>query len=582
MPVLPPLALVAEGSRNALPPSTSRRHTRAMATRRILAWLLAAAIVSGACSAAEPAPNTTTTVTTTTSTRAPGTTTLAPAPPEPEWTPQPEWAVPLIDYLDAYRQVVNGGDARAVFPFLADYVNWWHGEPDGRLRVGIRESLVSVMDLDPVIRLPGHVFFTWAPFDEDHLGFFVEWIHEVETPGGWCPGDSDCDEVQDVRLEVGPHGVAEHLVRSTTAALRRTGRADEAGLDRIEGRYAEIAMALSSHDPEEAASIMSDVPTYMPGEDGTLVRVNPRESFALMMEARTAESPESVMEPMTLAEAGIADDDAPALFFTPPEFVFWWGPSTLGGMGLYRLTLAPDEDPMVIAVEWIERERGLISLEILFEPFDTRALVGDAPIPMIDDPSLWPPLPDIARSVTGTVPTAGGREVIIFNGSPAQEALVAWGLEQFDEAGLSLPEPRSVGFPPDFNCVLYAGLALDTGEGVELQLCFDESEVCVGDACTPTLAARSTLLHELGHVWTTQYVDDGTRAAFLETRGLEEWSGPGLARDVSGTEHAAEIIAWGLLVEETWQARLPDNECADLVAAFRVLTGQSPLRTCET
>jgi hypothetical protein len=82
--------------------------------------------------------------------------------------------------------------------------------------------------------------------------------------------------------------------------------------------------------------------------------------------------------------------------------------------------------------------------------------------------------------------------------------------------------------------------------------------------------------HEPGHVWTKQNTDDDTRQEFLEFRGLELWTGPGLQRDVSGSEHAAEIVFWGLMDEPTWGARLPDGECTVLFEAFRILTGLLP------
>jgi hypothetical protein len=44
-----------------------------------------------------------------------------------------------------------------------------------------------------------------------------------------------------------------------------------------------------------------------------------------------------------------------------------------------------------------------------------------------------------------------------------------------------------------------------------------------------------------------------------------------------GAEHAAEILAWGLLDECSATVRLPDNTCDTLAAAFRLLTGAEPL-----
>ena len=70
----------------------------------------------------------------------------------------------------------------------------------------------------------------------------------------------------------------------------------------------------------------------------------------------------------------------------------------------------------------------------------------------------------------------------------------------------------------------------------------------------------------LGHVWTVQHTDAAARETFLAVRGLDVWNGEGVDRDHLGTEHAAEILAWALLDERTWAARLPDDDCEDLTA----------------
>ena len=73
---------------------------------------------------------------------------------------------------------------------------------------------------------------------------------------------------------------------------------------------------------------------------------------------------------------------------------------------------------------------------------------------------------------------------------------------------------------------------------------------------------------------------NSAREAFLAVRGLEAWNDPGVDRDHLGTEHAAEILAWALLDEPTWAARLPDNDCEDLATGFHALTGVKSPRTC--
>lgn len=59
--------------------------------------------------------------------------------------------------------------------------------------------------------------------------------------------------------------------------------------------------------------------------------------------------------------------------------------------------------------------------------------------------------------------------------------------------------------------------------------------------------AEWVVLHELGHVWSDLYLDDAERAEWLLRRGLDSWSdGPWAQR---GSEHAADIIAFGLSTE---------------------------------
>ena len=59
------------------------------------------------------------------------------------------------------------------------------------------------------------------------------------------------------------------------------------------------------------------------------------------------------------------------------------------------------------------------------------------------------------------------------------------------------------------------------------------------------LQAEWTILHELGHVWSDQYMDEQDEAEWLERRGLDSWSEGDW--DQQGTEHLAETVAFGLL-----------------------------------
>ena len=553
------------------------RSRRNPAERRAegLALLVVAALLTAACGdgggAESTAPATTSTAApATTAGTIAATTTSIPLPPWPE---VPVWADPAVAFLDAYRAALGSGDLDRIFPFLDEGVIWWDGEPAGRLRIGLRDTLTGLETAVPPTRLPGSFFAGWYALGEG-LGYDIDWVHEAVFPPEQCPGADPCRRLQDVHLWVGPGGISGHSVRSHVADLRDAGRVEAADLDRVEATYAEIAARLSSGDPDEAALMMSDQPVWENTGDGTLERIDPRQQWADEVRPLFAALPDLEVATLTTADLGFPGDPEPAVFFTPRGAITRFGEGTIGGVGVYRLTPVPGQSLLAV-YEWLEQPHGIVDLDFEMEP---AGMVGFA-APMIDDPTLWPRVPDAVRHPTGTIP-AGDGEIQLFNGSDSQQDLVEWALGRYAAAGLPSPIPRSIAFPPSVDCILHAGLAVDTGEGVDLQLCFDQTETCAGDSCTPSVTAQSTLLHELGHVWTIQHVAAATRAAFLEVRGLQVWSDPGIDRDDLGTEHAAEILAWALLEEDNWPARLPGNDCGELAAGFRVLTGHDPPRGC--
>jgi hypothetical protein len=91
------------------------------------------------------------------------------------------------------------------------------------------------------------------------------------------------------------------------------------------------------------------------------------------------------------------------------------------------------------------------------------------------------------------------------------------------------------------------------------------------------VVARLNLLHELAHVWLTTELDEEVRQDFLSFRDLDFWWGHGLPWVETGVEHAAEIIAWGLMDEGVPLTRLPDRSCETLIEGFWLLTGEQPI-----
>jgi hypothetical protein len=104
-----------------------------------------------------------------------------------------------------------------------------------------------------------------------------------------------------------------------------------------------------------------------------------------------------------------------------------------------------------------------------------------------------------------------------------------------------------------------------------------------------------TLLHELAHAWDHFATFD--RDGFLALRELEFYFGPsGTQAADQGVEHIAEIIAWGLMDENTavpgpsypsqpvaeyapQLAGLPRSGIEELHEAFVYLTGMDPLHS---
>jgi hypothetical protein len=67
-------------------------------------------------------------------------------------------------------------------------------------------------------------------------------------------------------------------------------------------------------------------------------------------------------------------------------------------------------------------------------------------------------------------------------------------------------------------------------------------------------------------------LDEHARNEFLDLRGLEVWQNGKAPWADQGQEHAAEIIAWGLMDEEISMTSIGEPESSDLAAAFEFLT----------
>ena len=151
--------------------------------------------------------------------------------------------------------------------------------------------------------------------------------------------------------------------------------------------------------------------------------------------------------------------------------------------------------------------------------------------------------------------------------------MVEWAAERFGAAGLALPDVR-VEFK-----------AAGCRSRGQYHRTTQTILVCDG--------REMTLLHELAHAWDDLATFD--REAFLELRGLAHWFGPpGTPAAEEGAEHVAEIVAWGLMDEDSAVpgpayesqpvaeyrprlASLPESTVEELRDAYVSLTGCAPL-----
>jgi hypothetical protein len=149
--------------------------------------------------------------------------------------------------------------------------------------------------------------------------------------------------------------------------------------------------------------------------------------------------------------------------------------------------------------------------------------------------------------------------------STADEILV-WAEQRFEAAGLSMPVVDIRRHADKAACDGNSALWRASDSGGVIEFCVDpDSEV----------AEHRIILHELAHAWTDHNVTTDLRDAFLESRGLEHWRDPA-PWELRGSEHAAEIIAWGLMDRELLVYTITPNDTESLTAGFVLLTGQTP------
>lgn len=155
-------------------------------------------------------------------------------------------------------------------------------------------------------------------------------------------------------------------------------------------------------------------------------------------------------------------------------------------------------------------------------------------------------------------------ETIIETQNEEQQQLAEWALGRYAEAGLDLP-PLVIRFPGrDLSfCDGAQARAYLAQDPVEVRMCWNDSFI---------------LLHELAHVWEAHHVSHDRHERFMGLRdGVEFWASLEVAWDERGREHAANVIAWGLLQDPYLISRTYPNDPASMIDAFTYLTDVEPL-----
>ncbi|MEA3510727.1 MAG: nuclear transport factor 2 family protein [Actinomycetota bacterium] len=176
--------------------------------------------------------------------------------------------------------------------------------------------------------------------------------------------------------------------------------------------------------------------------------------------------------------------------------------------------------------------------------------------------------------------TMKDRGVEVYNASSDQILLVEWAIDRFTANDLVFPDVTQIVFPPTAACEGgVSGTAVHQERGSSIDVCASAESVSPGaetSSFAPTRAARGTILHELAHIWNFDHVTEYRKELFVAARGLDVWIGNGIDWDRRGSEHAAEILMWGLMDDVVPMLRLEQRSCADLTDGYQILTGRIP------
>lgn len=505
---------------------------------RPVAWFLATLLISvGACTyapqtgAGDPGLATTAPSVETTSSQATSTTSAA----------GPEWMLPGLRFLEGLGEALQQPD-------LDSLLSYYH--PDAQLVVGTVGSTASgwrqignvIADLPAaaVVRPASTVLLS-------------DWGALVLSGGQSGCGQDVCPEAWADIFEISEGAIAVQMHATPVIATSD---------DQLVDLYVGSAEAYTAHDVDALLGYYSRAAFAPP---------LPREG----LESLFAEFPDVTAHPVTLADLGLADSQSPALFD-----LGMLGDSTRSrsAIALYRVRLTP-EIVVTSAMLWDLWDGEILREATLFDPeglADLVELAGGESIPEVWYSTIVVPS---ARSLERShVVEVEGSAVELYNGTDTVAELLQWSMGRFEDAGLPPPQVAAIYVQTATSCLEGSAWSHTGGESAHIRLCLEEDELAEdGDLST---LGKVTMLHELGHVWAAENMSDEDRQDFVSERGLSAWNDQTVAWELRGSEHAAEILAWGLAEQAYELVRLGESDCPQLVAAFRSLTGVDPLHDC--
>jgi hypothetical protein len=458
--------------------------------------------------------------------------------------PDPPWGAEASSFFEALTVEHSANDFYGVLDFYTPsaFIEKWRGDLRGgapvaellRWNSGDLDQEVLEIYLNPQGAM---TLVSWATT--------AEWSAVVSTvEGGLINGETVFD---------------------FSGTLERSLRASPDVIATYESLYTSYAEAWSSGESEDLARLYA--PSAGLTDDLTGLDIEGSESIAALGSTGVAA--------VTASDIGIPDE-RPAVFLGPVEY----GQDPGRAVGVFDFT---DQSGCVhrVGVVW-HLEAGLITSEDRYHD------VGTFPECFTSHPEGWwtglaLPAPS-DEVVTGVLRTPAGHEVNVHNGTPLLEQVLQDALGRYTEANLTEPKFDAVTFEPSRQCVGRSGRLIQS-EGVRnLYLCLFESDLCLGTGqCQePSLSVRGAVLHELAHAWTLDHVSSDLERRFLDLVGLDVWQQADLPWSEQGVEYSAEVIAWGLLDRQSRMARIGSPDCAELAAAFRLLTDAEPLQVCDS